>query len=91
LATVDDAVEAGAIARGEAERRLLIRGLDPAACTRLIDAIGGATEQVVAAHELGRDTGEYRRYLDELYTRLDVDPRRDDLPEPPMRTLALRW
>jgi hypothetical protein len=91
LATVSDVVEAGAIARDEAEMRLLTRGLDPAAHARLLDALQRAIEQVVAAHEHGRDTGEYRAYLDELYARLDADPVVDGLPEPPRRTLALRW
>ena len=91
MATVSDAVEAGAIAREEAERRLLTRGLDPAKYGRLLDELRHATEQVVAAHEHGRDVRPYRECLDAIYGRLDSDPVVDELPEPPMRTLALRW
>jgi len=65
LATVDDAIQAGAIAREEAE--------------------------VVAAHELGLDVAEYRTYLDRLYGQLEADSVVDKLPQPPKRTLALRW
>jgi hypothetical protein len=91
LATVSDTIEAGAVACGDAERRLLARDLDPAAYARLLDALRRATEQVVAAHEHGRDVAEYRAYLDGLYGQLDADPVVDKLPEPPKRTLALRW
>ena len=91
LATVDDAIEAGAIARDEAERRLLARGLDPTKYERLLDELARATEQVVAAHEHGLDVAEYRAYLDRLYGQLEADPVVDELPQPPKRTLALRW
>ena len=91
LATVDDAIQAGAIAREEAERRPLTRGLDPAKYGRLLDELRHATEQVVAAHELGLDVAEYRTYLDRLYGQLEADSVVDKLPQPPKRTLALRW
>jgi hypothetical protein len=91
LATVSDAVEAGAIARSEAERRLLARGLDPTKYARLLEGLRRATEQVVAAHAHGRDIAEYHAYLDRLYGQLDADPVVDKLPQPPKRTLALRW
>jgi hypothetical protein len=91
LATVSDAIEAGAIARDEAERRLLARGLDPTTYSRLLDELAHATEQAVAAHEHRRDIAEYRAYLDRLYEQLDADPVIDKLPQPPKRTLVLRW
>jgi hypothetical protein len=91
VASVSEAVEAGAIARDDAERRLLARGLDPAAHERLLDALRHATEQVVAAHEHGCDTAEHRDYLDRLYGQLEAEPVVDKLPRPPKRSLALRW
>jgi hypothetical protein len=91
MATVSDAVEAGAIARDDAERRLLARGLDPAGHARLLDELRHATEQMVAAHEHRLDAREYRDRLDEVYERLDANPVVDTLPRPPRRTLALCW
>jgi hypothetical protein len=91
LATVSDAIEAGAIARDEAERRLLERGLDPAAYVRLLDVLRHATEQLVAAHEHRLDVRAYRERLDQVYELLDADPVGDELPQPPRRTLALCW
>jgi hypothetical protein len=91
LATVSDAIEAGAIARDEAERRLFKRDLDPTKYARLLDELAHATEQTIAAHEHGRDVAEYRAYLDRLYEQLDADPVISNLPQPPMRTLVLRW
>ena len=91
MATVSDAIESGAIARDEAERRLFKRDLDPTKYARLLDELAHATEQVIAAHEHGRDVAEYRTYLDRLYEQLDADPVVDKLPQPPKRSLALRW
>jgi hypothetical protein len=91
VASVSDAFEAGAIARDDAERRLLARGLDPARYARLLDALRHATEQVVAAHAHGHDAREHRRHVDAIYALLDADRVGDKLPEPPRRTLALRW
>jgi hypothetical protein len=89
--SVSAAIEAGAIARDDAERRLLARGLDPATHTRLLDGLRHAIEQVVAAHEHRLAVAEYRDYVDAIYERLDADPVVDRLPQPPRRTLALRW
>jgi hypothetical protein len=66
LASPADGREAGRIAVAEAEARLLERGAGGGERRRLLDALGRATEPVVAAHEHGRDERPYRAYLDEL-------------------------
>jgi hypothetical protein len=91
LATPTEAREIAAIAFADAEARLLERGVDLRSCGRLLEALRRGTEQVIAAREHGCDTGDYRRYLDAVYARLDADPIVDRLPEPPKRTLAMRW
>jgi hypothetical protein len=91
LTAPDDARELGAIAAEDASRQLLARGVDPDRCRRLLQALERGIAQQVAAREHGHDVREYRAYVDALYARLDADPVRDELPEPPRRTLALRW
>ncbi len=91
MATPADARDVARIAVADAEGRLLERGADLRRCRWLLDVLARGTEQVIAAREYGRDTADYRRYLDDVYARLDAEPVVDELPEPPKRTLALRW
>jgi len=81
----DEAVERAAERLGE-------RGVDPARCGRLLEALRRGTEQAIAALELGRDVRDYWRFLDAVSVRLDADPAGDagDI-EPPRRRLAMRW
>jgi hypothetical protein len=58
---------------------------------RLLEALRLAVEQVLAARELGDDVESRRHYLDEVLDALDATPVVDREPEPPRRTLALRW
>jgi hypothetical protein len=91
LATVEDARGIAGIAVADAEGRLLERGVDLHGCGGLLEALRHGTEQVIAAREHGRDTADYRRFVDEVYARLDADPIDDTVPEPPKRSLAMRW
>ena len=91
MASPADAREAGSIAVAEAEARLLERGAGVGERRRLLDALGRATEQVVAAPEHGRDERPYRAYLGEPYRRLDANPPSAGMPELPRQRLALRW
>jgi hypothetical protein len=92
LATVDDAGEAGLVAREEAEQQLLERGYDLTQYPRLLTGLQHAVEQVVAANELHRDDiADYRSCLDEAYELLDAEPVVDRMPRPPKRTLRMSW
>jgi hypothetical protein len=44
----------------------------------------------VAIDELGWDTTDYRRYVDEVYLRLDQDPPLVELPRPLRARLTMR-
>jgi hypothetical protein len=93
LATVDEAIEAGMIARAEAEDRLLERGLAPADYGPLLDALAHGMTQTVAAHERGwpNTIKDARRFVDEVYAALEADPPRLKLPMPARRRLGLNW
>ena len=92
LATVDDAIEAGEIAREEAERRLRERGLNPDDYPLLLHGLAHATEQAVAAHEYGRaDLRDYHECLDSIYEQLAANPVVDRAPRPPKRTIRMDW
>jgi hypothetical protein len=89
--TPDEALELGRVAAAHAAECLLERGVDPDSCPRLLAALEQGVAQAVAARERGCDVGEYRTYVAKLYELLDAAEPVDELPEPPMRTLALRW
>jgi hypothetical protein len=91
MPTPDEAREVAAQAVEDARLRLLERGLNPNGYPRLIEALRLAVEQVLAARELGDDVESRRHYLDEVLDALDATPVVDREPEPPRRTLALRW
>jgi hypothetical protein len=92
MPTPDETRELAADAVYEAIEGLERRGVDPDGCPRLLEALRHGTEQVIAAVEHGRDVAPYRRYLDEVYRRLDADPVIDDARiEPPRSLLAMRW
>jgi hypothetical protein len=93
LATVEDAIEAGAIARAEAEERLVERGYELEPYERVLAALEYGMTQVVAAHARGwpRTIADTRRFLDEVYACLDADPPRVKLPAPARRRLGLNW
>jgi hypothetical protein len=91
--TPDDVRALAAEAVEDARMRLLERGLPPDGYPRLLEALWRAVEQVVAARELelGDDVESRRRYLDAVLDALDATPIVDRPPQPPRRTLALRW
>jgi hypothetical protein len=84
---MDELEELGAIAVADVRDRMLARGLDPDRYPRLVGALAPALEQLVLVREAGRDTREYRRFVDELFERLDAARPVDRLPEPPRRRL----
>ena len=91
MSTPGDAVEIAAQAAEDARRRLQERDVDPAVCPRLLGALEVGVRQVIAARGHGVGVSERSAYVDELLRRLNADPVVDRLPEPPRRTLALRW
>lgn len=81
------AIDAVALVRAQ----LAERGIDPERCPKLMAALRYGTEQAAIAANTGRDgLGEYRRFLDEVYRRLDAGVIVDDPPMIPRRTLNPR-
>jgi len=91
MPTLAETREIAASAVLEAVGRLGERGVDPNTCPRLLEAVRRGSEQVILAIETDqRDIGDYRRFLDAVYERLDGDPIVDVLPAPPVRTVNVR-
>jgi hypothetical protein len=86
-----EASEVAAQAVEDARLRLLERGLNPNGYPRLLEALARAVEQVIAARELGGDVESRRVFLYAVLDALDATPVVDRAPQPPRRTLALRW
>jgi hypothetical protein len=87
--TPSEVVAAALDAGQKARRDLRARGIDPAACPRLLYALENAFAGMLAAAELGWPVRPRRRHLAEVRRRLADEPLLDRRPEPP-RTFSLR-
>jgi hypothetical protein len=80
-----DCADVAVDAAEQARRDLRERGVNPADCRPLLDALERAVAGVLAATELGWDVEPRRVYLDEVRRRLEQDPSGRP-PAPPRRS-----